>query len=409
MKIKRIIGYIGSKVNLYDFIERIILAKNRDKKLFIDLFAGTCAVSKLVKYKTQMDIVTNDLALYSKILTAELKIEEVSKKDFKKFKGLIKELDELPLIEGVFYNEFSMGGTPKTINDKSIFNVKKKIKNKENGKEEVIIENYQAYSYSRMFFKGEVGKKIDTIRDYLKRKYEKKEINEEMLNLSLMFLLNFANSNSNSTSIYGAYLKHDKHKRIKSFYDVELLNYLEEMYEKYKGRKSKVKSYHNYANKTIEEVKKTKIKSNEIIVYWDPPYNSRSYESNYHILEYLCDLNFSEKMIKTNSKTGMKISENKYNNPFASKVKTPKIFKELIISSMELSDLLYISYNNEGLVKQKDMIEILKEIKEEEGLSLSLNTYQEEYKKFTSGENNGENNSRKNTVFEIIWEIKKVL
>ena len=127
MKIKRIIGYIGSKVNLYDFIERIILAKNRDKKLFIDLFAGTCAVSKLVKYKTQMDIVTNDLALYSKILTAELKIEEVSKKDFKKFKGLIKELDELPLIEGVFYNEFSMGGTPKTINDKSIFNRTKRV------------------------------------------------------------------------------------------------------------------------------------------------------------------------------------------------------------------------------------------------------------------------------------------
>jgi len=411
LNIKRIIGYIGSKVNLYDFIEDIVVEPNKNKKLFIDLFAGTCAVSKLVKEKTNMDIMTNDLALYSKILTSELKIEELNEKSFKKIEELLIRLDNLPLIKGDFYHEFSMGGTPKTIKDKKVFEVSKKEKDEEGNVISEISENYQEYSSSRMFFKGEVGEKIDTIKSELKRLYVNKEIDEETKDLVLLFLLSYANTNANNTSVYGAYLKHDKQKTIKPFLNKELLKYIKEKYNKYKNSKRKIYSFHNYADKTIKEIKKnyTKYKSKDIIVYWDPPYSSRSYESNYHILEYLCDLNFNIGMIKENSKTGMKKNEIKYDNPFTSKVKTPKIFKDLIKDSLELSDLMYISYNNEGLITESKMEEIIEELNKDyfQSTPIKLKTTYQEYKRFTSGENNGINNDKKNTVLEIIWCISK--
>lgn len=409
MNIKRIIGYIGSKVNLYDFLDETIIKNNPDKKLFIDLFAGTCAVSKFVKEKTDMDIMTNDLALYSKILTSELKINELSEKDFRLFKNTVKELDSLPLIEGDFYHEFSMGGAPKTITDKSVFEVKKREKDAEGNVISETSENNQEYKTSRMYFKGEVGKKIDTIREGLGKLYSEGKINEEIKDLALLFLLSYANGNSNNTSVYGAYLKHDKMKTVKPFYNEELLEYLSEKYEAHKKSTRKIKSFHDYADKTLSNIRNNHLEhdSHEIVVYWDPPYSSRSYESNYHILEYLCDMDFSTDMIKHNSKTGMKNSEIKYDNPFASKVRTPAIFKELISESMKISDLMYISYNDEGLMKRPDIEKILKEVGEEHGRELSLKEHLEEYKRFTSGEAGGANNDKKNTVNEIIWEIRK--
>jgi len=410
MNIRRIIGYIGSKVNLYDFIEETIVKRSEDKKLFIDLFAGTCAVSKFIKEKTDMDIMTNDLALYSKILTSELKIEELSKKDFKYFKNFLKELNELPLIERDFYNEFSMGGNPKTITDMSVFEVKKKIKDENGNVIKETSENYQEFPHSRMFFKGEVGKKIDTVRQELLKRYQNGEINEEIKDLVLLFLLSFANGNANNTSVYGAYLKHDKIKNIKPFYNEDLLSYIEEKYTKFEGSKRKITSFRGYANETLEKIKQsTKYKANEIVVYWDPPYGSRSYESNYHILEYLCDLEFNTSVIKHNSKTGMKNDEVKYDNPFTSKVKTPIIFKELIKDSLLLSDTMYISYNDEGLMKQEDVEKIVLDLNKEifKEHNLKLTTYEQEYKRFTSGENNGVNNDKKNQVTEIIWSITK--
>jgi adenine-specific DNA-methyltransferase len=424
INIKRVLGYLGAKVNLYPFLfENIIKQSNKNKKLFIDLFGGTAAVSKLINTTTDLDIIINDLAPYTKILSSELELNKIRTVRevnifFQDLNKNLQKIDQEQLItNGDFFNEFSMEGKPKTITDLSIFNIKKKIKD-ENGKIiEEKEENNQKHQTSRMFFRKQVGQKIDTIRKLLKKNDFKTTIkshNELMKRIILLFLLNYANKNANTTSVYGAYLKHDKLKeRENPFLDKKLEIYLKE--KALECNKNKITVYNDYAENVLESFSKVntgvnKYKNEEIIIYWDPPYSSRSYESNYHILEYLIDLDFDIKIIKENSKTGMKKSEDKNDSPFASKIKTPIIFKELIKESMNVADIMYISYSNEGLLSINDIEKILEELNEEyfKKHKLELKVHKQEYKRFTSGENLGSNTGNKSTVEELIFEINKL-
>jgi adenine-specific DNA methylase len=418
VKTKVIIGYLGGKTRLFNFLYETMISGNEDKKVFVDLFSGTGAVSKMVKETTDMDIITNDLATYSEVLSSELKVDLV---DMSKVEDLLVKLDSLEQEEeGVFFNEFSMGGIPTTINDQEVFKVKKKIK--EDGKViEETNENYQEFPNSRMFFKGSVGKKIDTVKKELVRMTENKEITKLEKEIILLFLMSYVSSNSNTSAVYGAYLKHDKFKKRgeSPFYNQDLIKYLKK--KSLYSNKAKVYNYTGMAEDTLDILESdgilssndkegTNYNKDESIIYWDPPYSSRSYEGNYHILEYAIDLYFDPiKTIKMNSKSAMKKAEEKSDSPFASKVKTPAIFKKLIEKSMKFSNVMYISYSNEGLMKESDIIEIIKELnngvlKSEE---FFLETYRQEYKRFTSGENNGSNDGKKNKVFEIVWKIQR--
>jgi len=392
---KRIIGYLGSKINLFDFLRENMINKfnvNEDK-IFIDLFSGTGSVSKLINNETSWNIISNDLSLYSRILNIQIQLYKITKNEIDKLKETLIYLDNLDLIEGDFYNEFSMGGTPKTINDNNVFCIRKKT---QDGK--LYFENNQEYKNSRMFFKGIVGKKIDTIKLELKKLFDHNEITENYKDLLLLFLMNYMNKNSNYTGVYGAYLKHDKFKKRKvvPFLDESLFEYIIKNYS-LSQKKENIRSS-KLADKCIDEFKLKNINKKDVIVYMDPPYSTRSYESNYHILDYLCDFEFNIKQIKFNSKTATK--NKKIENPFNSKNKTLNYFENLIINSLKISDDIFISYSSDGLLKQKDIDFIV------EKHSLKLNTFTQKYKRYTSGENKGQNTGKNNKVFEILWHIK---
>ena len=87
------------------------------------------------------------------------------------------------------------------------------------------------------------------------------------------------------------------------------------------------------------------------------------------------------------------------------KKETKIIFKELIKSSLMYSNSIYISYNNEGVLKESEMSDIINTLKSIYP-HLELNTHYKEYKRFTSGENNNINTNTKKMVLELIWEIK---
>jgi len=222
---KRIIGYLGSKINLFNFLEEKMIKKFNvnENKIFIDLFSGTGSVSKLINNKTSWNVIANDLSLYSKTLNIQIQLYKITKDELNKLKETLIYLDNLELIEGDFFNEFSMGGIPKTINDTNVFCIKKKT---EDG--DIYYENNQEYKTSRMFFKGAVGKKIDTVKFELKRLYVNNEISESYRDLLLLFLMNYMTKNSNYTGVYGAYLKHDKFKNreIAKFLDNSLYEYI---------------------------------------------------------------------------------------------------------------------------------------------------------------------------------------
>lgn len=372
---KNVVSYIGSKQKLLDYLDGVF--KLDTKKEFVDLFAGTCSVSKYMYKKYGCNIIINDISLMPSILIDELSFHTLNKE---KMLSLLNEFDTLPLINnGVIFNEFSMGGTPISITDSTMFNGQ--------------IET------GRMFFSKGIGQKIDTIKTRLKELRDAKQLNEIEINFILTILLNFVNRNANTTSVFGAYLK-TKIKKEYPFLDMDLINDLLNLKTNYH---SYYKKYQLKANECLNICfKESKHLKEDRIIYMDPPYNTRSYESNYHILEYILDLDFNPNIIKINSKTGIKIG--KINNPFVSKKETKIIFKELIETSLVYSNSIYISYNNEGVLKESEMSDIINNLKCIYP-HLELNTHYKEYKRFTSGENNKINNDKKNTVFEIIWEI----
>jgi adenine-specific DNA-methyltransferase len=374
---EKVINYIGAKVKLYDFLEDVIFSKynkNNEEYNFLDLFAGTNSVSYYVKNNTLWNIYANDLSNYSNIifsflyfddnlLNKNLKLDIIKK---------LKYLDQLPLIKyGDVFNELSLNGKPKTI---------------EEDRKEKLFNNQQ--NNSRMFFSQKVGQKIDTIKEQINLWVKIGELKKDSIevNILLTFLLNYADRNANTTSVYGAYLKNEKKmKNEKDFLNLELIKEFEKDLKIKKKNQKNINKYKSY-NLTVLDVleqlsmnkdfnKSTKKKN---IIYLDPPYSTRSYESNYHILEYIADLNFTKDQIKLNSKTAQKNRIGISKNPFNSKQETYNIFKEMIRKSLIISNNVYISYSTDGLIQQKDIEEIVKNLND----NYELKTYKKNYKRF---------------------------
>jgi len=373
--VKNIVSYIGSKQKLLPFLMEIFnLSQNKfsEKQVFVDLFAGTCAVSKHIFNHYHSDVIINGISLLSSVLIDELSFHTLDKNKMFVILNEINELGKISLnemnvelepISGHIFNEFSINGIPKSITVLSIFD-NQEIK-------------------SRMFFSEIVGKKIDAIRNYLK----KSSLNEIEKNFINLFLLNYANKNANTTSVFGSYLKKLKHKKEHSFLDLSLFETF------FINKNNNKNSYSKFQLPAIDCLKQlNKDNKENTIIYMNPPYNTRSYESNYHILDYILDLNFNPNTIKLNSKTGMQLK--KIKNPFVSKKDTKIIMKELIETSLLYSNTIFISYNNEGVFQESDMKETIDELKFKYH-KIKLKTYYQEYKRFTSGENNGINNSKK--------------
>ena len=315
----KFISYIGSKVKLFDFLEEIIFSKfdKNDKEItFYDLFAGTNAVNNYVFKTTNWNIVTNDFSNYSYILSHYLEFQKFSFNHKQKLKEKLIFLDKLPLIKGDIYNEFSIGGIPKSI-DKNIY--------------KTIFYN-QPYN-SRMFFSSIVGMKIDTIKEGIKTLYLNKEITKTEQYILLIFLLYYVNNNSNTTSIFGAYLKSTKKiEKETLFLNSKIMILFEKDYKKNNLISHLKMDTEKLSNKFYNELN---ININKNIIYLDPPYSTRSYESNYHILDYIVDFNFNPlKDIKYNSKTAQ--FNNRCYNSFAKKGDTLKSL-ENIISTLNMT------------------------------------------------------------------------
>jgi adenine-specific DNA-methyltransferase len=360
----KFIDYIGSKKKLENFLEENMISnfdKNR-KYLFIDGFAGTTFVSNKIVKETNWDVILFDIAKYVDILASIINPSV----DKNKIERIVKSLNILKGEPGEIFNELSVGGKPKSILNKE--------------------ETFKGQSvHSRMFFSKEVGQKIDRIKRVI---FSLSELTEEERKILLLFLLNYADRNANTTSVYGAYLKNQK-KEEQPFLNHKILEAINEQ------RTNKVSVSIGDINDNLRNIK-TNFSKNEVIIYLDPPYNTRKYESNYHVLNYLIKEDFSFKDIKLNSKTAMPINQKP--NPFGSKKNTLKAFKEMILNSLEISNNIFISYNDEGIVSEEDMKELSKE------LGFNLKTIYQNYKKFTSGERRIDKKKRKE-VREILWII----
>lgn len=308
-------NYIGSKFTLSSFLEESIketLKENNSKPLseniFCDLFTGTAAVSKIFKNQVNK-IIANDKEYYSFILA---KNYIGNNKILKRKNQLIDLLNNLkPVKSKIFINYAPSGG-----NERQYFS------------------NYNAM-------------KIDAIRLKIEEWKNNQFINDNEYFFLLASLLESADKVANTASVYGAFLKHIKKSAQKEI----ILKPAE-----FDCGNTKSLIFKEDANNLI-----TKIKGD--ILYLDPPYNSREYGANYHLLNTIALYDdFTPK-----GKTGLR----EYDK--SNWCKKDKVYKELetLIKNADFK-FIFLSYNDEGLLSLKQ----IKEIFESQGkYSLKNKTY----------------------------------
>ena len=297
-----IMRYIGNKQKLLNFIEETIKEFELDlsDKIFCDLFSGTSTVAKHFKNKCAK-IISNDYEQYSYVLQ-------------RNYIGNNKDEDFTALIER--YNKCD--GVHKKLTEAL----------SPAGKEQ------------RMFFTEYNAKKIDAIRQLMEKEKQTGKINENQYYFLLCSLLETADTHSNTTGVYGAYLKRfngrSASKMILKGYNPVICTTPSEIY---KGD----------SNALIKRIKGD-------ILYLDPPYNNRQYGSNYHVLNYICDPDsINIKIYKQKeSKTALGV----YNiSKYSRKAQALKEF-DILISNSKFSKI-FVSYNDEGIMSLKEIKETM--------------------------------------------------
>ena len=294
-------NYIGSKLKLCQhFLPETIKSvcgTDLSQKTFCDIFAGTGIVGRTFKTSVKK-VISNDIEYYSYILNKNY-IE--NHRPLKNAENLVSELNEISFcVDGFIYKNYCLGG---------------------NGE--------------RQYFSDENGKKIDSIRIKIEEWKNNGKINKSMYYFLLASLLESADKVANTASVYGAYLKNLKKSAKKQMIlesaDFELNDNEHEVFK-------------SDANELI-----TRISGD--ILYLDPPYNTRQYGANYHILNTIAEY----KPFVPKGKTGLR----EYTRSKYCSVSSVKEEFENLIKNANFK-YIFLSYNNEGLMSVEDVRRIMR-------------------------------------------------
>jgi len=342
--------FIGSKANLLKNINMVISENTTgNENVFCDIFSGTGAVARYFKPRYEMH--SND-ALHFSYVIQKATVENNVKPSFSKLQNIgiadpFKFLEETQ-IQILNYN------------DDNYF----------------ITKNYTPHDdCERMYVSNKNAARIDFIRKTIEAWKNERLLTELEYYYLLAGLIEGVPSVSNITGTYGAYLKHwDK----RTFKDLEMAR-LDVV-----DNKRNNKSYNKDANKLIEEL------SGDIL-YLDPPYNSRQYAPNYHLLETISRYDFPE----IHGVTGMRPYDD-LKSPFCIKNEVSDAFEELI-SKAKFSHIV-MSYSTDGLMSSDEIERIL--IKH--GIEETYKMYSFPYRQYMS-----KKTKRTESLYEYIFYIKK--
>lgn len=293
-------NYIGSKLKLcQNFLPKTIKSvcgDNLSEKIFCDLFAGTGIVGRTFKTSVKK-VISNDIEYYSYVLNKNY-IE--NHRPIEKKSEYIAELNTLlPCEDGFIYKNYCSGG-----------------------------------SGERQYFSDFNGKRIDSIRKQIEEWKCRGKISENTYFFLLASLLESADKVANTASVYGAYLKNLKKSAQKQMVlesaDFEI-------------NENEHQVFNMDANVLIKQI------SGDIL-YLDPPYNSRQYGANYHLLNTIAEY----KPFEPKGKTGLRqYKKSKYCSALTVKEEFENLIKEANFK------YIFLSYNNEGLMSTDDVKNIM--------------------------------------------------
>lgn len=298
--------YIGGKSLLLENINNVIASEIPTVSSVVDLFAGSGIVSNCFKsngYRT----ISNDFLFFSYVMS-RASIGLNRKPSFKK----------LGIRDPVRYlNALTLADTNFEIDQCFIYNNYSPVGNCE-----------------RMYFQPVNALKIDIIRLTIEKWYTEELITENEYFYLLSALINAVPFVSNITDVYAAYLK---------FWDERTYKTLELTEPIITSNGKKNECY----NLDFTELLSKKCD----LLYADPPYNSREYLPNYHILETIARYDYPE----IHGVTGMRNYDDQ-KSVFCKKSTVASAFETLIRDCQ--SKYILISYNNEALLSTEALSDI---------------------------------------------------
>jgi len=295
-------NYIGSKYSLIGFLTESIdktLASHKETRapgdmVFADLFAGTGAVSAAFRERGYR-VVANDIQYFSYITLRHL-LENGAEVDTPRMRARFDELNALPGCEGFLYRHYTAGGTA-------------------------------GGEHCRMYFSDENGKRCDAMRMRIEDWKRAGEITEGEYAYLLASLINSIDKYANTASVYGAFLKQLKRSAQRQMVLTPMPIII---------GSAPCRACHADILSLIGEV------SGDIL-YLDPPYNTRQYCTNYHLLETIA--RYDDPTVF--GKTGLREYADQ-KSVFCIRDRVEEAFARLIDQAK--FRYVFLSYNNEGLM-----------------------------------------------------------
>ncbi|MCM1062813.1 MAG: DNA adenine methylase [Eubacterium sp.] len=318
--------YIGGKSLQLDNINSVINSETDSVSSVIDLFAGSGVVSQNFKaqgYRT----ISNDFLFFSYVL--QRCFIALNKKPQFKILGITDPIRYL--------NELNFEDADLSKDECFIYN------------------NYSpTEDCERKYFQPNNALKIDIIRLTIQKWYASGLIGEDEYYYLLAALINAVPYVSNITGVYAAYLKHWDDRTFKPLTLVEptIIN----------NQKTNL-----CFNTDYKELLGRKCD----LLYADPPYNSREYLPNYHILETIARYDYPE----ISGVTGVRRYDNQ-KSEFCKKGTVADAFNTLVRDCK--CKYILISYNNEGLLSTSELSEICRQY----AVGDSFRLYEFDYRRY---------------------------
>ena len=301
--------FIGSKSLLLPEIEKFIKSHVKNAGSLCDIFSGTSVVARY--FKKDYKIISNDLLHFSYVLQ-KATIENNARPTYKKLIENIG-LDPFVFLNNIDIDGFKFENTP------------------------FIYENYSPNLKSdRQYLTSNNALKIDCIRQTIEKWQLNELINNDEYYYLLAGLIEAIPYVSNIAGTYGAFLKH---------WDKRALNDLKLVELDVLTNDKNNESFNENSNELIYKISRD-------IIYIDPPYNSRQYAPNYHLLETVSRYDTPE----ISGKTGLRDYQD-IKSKYCSKREVLTTFDNLIENANFKH--IVVSYSTEGIMSISDIKKVL--------------------------------------------------
>lgn len=323
--------FIGCKTLLLDNIKEVIDENVPDAKSFCDVFSGSATVARY--FKQWYEVYSNDLLYFSYVLQRAT-VENDSVPTFAKLKENKNISDPI-----TYFNNMELGSMESLNKEKRFF------------------QNTYAPAGGRMYINDENALRIDFARNSIEEWKNKGLIDDNEYFYLVACVVEGIPFVSNISGTYGAFHKTWEKRSYKKF---ELFR----LDVTTNGKKNKC--YNMDGVQLVSEI------SGDIL-YIDPPYNSRQYLSNYHVLETGAKYDFPE----VRGITAQRPYDNQKSD-FCIKRKAAEAFYNLIKSANFKHIIL--SYSTDGLMSLDDIEYVMKKF----GKPETFQVYRIPYRRYKS-------------------------